>query len=454
MDSSSIHIPEGTDLNNYVEQVEFPVEAFPGAIQSVIRATNASLQFPVDFTGSAVLFAASVAIGNSVHVRVKEGWTETALIYICNVGKAGTTKTHPLTFTLAPIAVRDAANHREYLRQKEAFETATTLSKKDREELGISPEAPQKPHYVKHLVSDITPEALGVVHSNNLRGLGLHADELAGWFGNFNRYHKGSEETFWLQNWSNQQIRIDRKSGDPILISSPFVSVAGNIQNGILKELAKSNRSQNGFVDRILFAAPPNLMKAKWSRDSLDPQISGLWSSMTHRLFSLPLYQDDNGEPIPKIIKFTPEAFLELEKWQHNNADMCNATESETMASIYSKLEIYLIRVALILHLLECAEDGVEPADIGVPVVTSAIKLIEYFRCSARHVQSLISARPIDRLTDEKRKFYDVLPQEFSTEEAMTAAAQVKMPERSMKRFLSDRTFFRHIKQGLYGKKY
>jgi hypothetical protein len=436
------------------EPLPFPVDAFPPTIQKIINATNASLQFPVDFMGSAILFAASVAIGNSVRIRVKEGWDETALIYIANVGRAGTTKTHPLTFALKPIAIRDAANHREYLRQKEAYETAVTLSKKDREELGISPETPSKPYYVKHLVSDITPEALGVVHSHNLRGLGLHADELAGWFGNFNRYHKGSEETFWLQNWSNQQVRIDRKSGDPILISCPFVSVAGNIQNGILKELAKSNRTQNGFIDRILFAAPLNLTKAKWTRVSLDPEIPGLWASIINRLFCLPLYQDDNGEPIAKVVTFTSEAFSILEQWQHKNADICNSTENEIMASIYSKLDIHVIRIALIIYLLECADNAVEPDQIPEDTVKAAIRLIEYFRLSAHRVQELITAKPIDGLPEDKRRVYSELPKEFTTEEAVTIGISLNMPERTIKRFLKDSRFFRHMKHGQYEKRY
>ena len=66
---------------------------------------------------------------------------------------------------------------------------------------------------------------------------------------------------FWLSVWSGKPINIDRKTGEPVFIPLPFISVCGTIQNGILNELAKDSRTQNGFIDRILFVMPDNLEK-------------------------------------------------------------------------------------------------------------------------------------------------------------------------------------------------
>ena len=67
-------------------------------------------------------------------------------------------------------------------------------------------------------------EALAEVHKFNKRGIGVYADELAGWFKNFNRYNKGSEMEFWLSQWSSKPINIDRKTGEPVFIPYLYFS--------------------------------------------------------------------------------------------------------------------------------------------------------------------------------------------------------------------------------------
>ena len=90
------------------------------------------------------------------------------------------------------------------------------------------------------------------------------------WFKNFNRYNKGSEEQFWLSVWSGKAIRINRKTTEPTYITKPFISVIGTIQPGVLNDLA-DNRTENGFLDRLLFVAPENLTKTLLERNRIKP---------------------------------------------------------------------------------------------------------------------------------------------------------------------------------------
>ena len=136
----------------------FPIEVFPKTAQFVICQTNHALKFPFDFIGSSMLFAASVAIGNTFRVKVKTGWLESATLYIALVGRAGTNKSHPLSFALQPIFDKDSHAFREYEHQHKEYDKAQNLPKKDREQQGI--EEPVKPVWNKSLVSDFTPEAL------------------------------------------------------------------------------------------------------------------------------------------------------------------------------------------------------------------------------------------------------------------------------------------------------
>ena len=80
------------------------------------------------------------------------------------------------------------------------------------------------------LISDVTPEGLGLIRAQNKRGLCLWADELSAWFKNFNRYNNGSEGQFWLSVFSAKTTISDRKNAkSSIFIKRPYISVIGTI---------------------------------------------------------------------------------------------------------------------------------------------------------------------------------------------------------------------------------
>src|SRR5574344_1060089 len=117
------------------EQNPFPVEVFPKPIQEIITATNESLKFPIDFIGSSILYAVSVAVGNTHRIEIMKGWQETAVLYLCLVGRAGTIKSHPLSFALKPIEQRDNLKFQKYMSEKMEYDTFLMLRKPARSTL-------------------------------------------------------------------------------------------------------------------------------------------------------------------------------------------------------------------------------------------------------------------------------------------------------------------------------
>jgi hypothetical protein len=446
-------------FTNHLEELEnkfipqgnpFPVEAFPKTVQYIVNETNKCLKFPVDFIGCSLLFASSLAIGNTFKAEIIKNWTEGATLYLALVGKAGTNKSHPLTFALQPIFEHDIRTYTDYKSAKADYDRATTQARSDRGEI------PKKPFWKKFIVSDYTPESLADVHRHNMRGVGVYSDELAGWFKNFNRYNKGSETEFWLSNFSGKQISIDRKSNEPILITTPFIGVAGTIQNRILTELGKDDRNKNGFIDRILFSIPENLKKEYWSENSLNSDVTQSWSQIINNLLSLALNYDDHGNPKPMIIGFSSEAKQIMIQWQKENTDLCNLPENEPFASIFSKIEIYVIRLALIMELLYWASGESKIDVISAKTVKTAIALIEYFKNNAIYVNKYISNNnnPTDKLSVEKIALYQALPKEFTTDEGKETASKLNIPERTFERFLTEKEYFIKLKFGKYEKLY
>ncbi len=444
------------ELKAHVNQLNvnngFPIEVFPEAIREIIKATNENLNFPVDFIGASILYAGSVAVGNTYRVEVKKGWVESAVLYIAIVAPPGTNKSHPLSFALQPIIDQDKITYRVFEQQRQEFERNVTLSKKEREDQQV--EEPVKPVWQKFLVSDFTPEALAQVHKFNPRGIGVYVDEFAGWFKNFNRYNKGSEMEFWLSGWSSKRISIDRKTGDPVFIPLPFISVAGTIQNGVLNELAKDSRTQNGFIDRILFVIPDNIQKPYWSETEIEPAIIESWQGIVSNLLNLPIHLDETLCPEPEVLRFTPEAKRLLFQWQKSNADQCNDAENEAIRGIYGKLEMYAIRLALILEMMRFACNESDKQAVSIEAMQGALKLVEYFKKSAVKVHSIISnTNPLDKLPADKQKLYNELPEVFTTETGLQIAERLGVPERTFKRFITEMELFKCLSRGNYEKR-
>jgi hypothetical protein len=430
----------------------FPVEVFPMQIQQIIKATHDSLDFPVDFIGASILYAASVSIGNAFHVEVKKGWQESAVLYLAIVGRTGTNKSHPLSFAIQPIIEHDKHSYQFYLNQLRYYDQAAKLTEKERKQQGI--DLPLKPAWEKILLTDYTPEALAEVHNYNKRGIGVCVDELAGWFKNFNKYNKGSEMEFWLSAWSRKPITIDRKTAEPIFIPLPFISVAGTIQTGLLKELGKENRTENGFIERILFVIPDNVRKPYWSESELNPNIIKSWQGIVSNLLELKVQFDETHNPRPQVLIFTRDAKLILWEWQKDNADQCNNSKSDVISGIYSKLEMYAVRLSLIIELFSWACGESHLKGITANSVQNALKLVEYFKRSAIKVYSNISSlNPFDKLPADKLNLYKALPNSFTTEAGIKIADSVGMAERSFKRFLTEQELFTRITVGKYEKR-
>lgn len=454
------HLQQPETFTNHIQELQkelevkqnpFPVEVFPKAVQEIITDTNESLSFPIDFIGASILYAVSVSIGNTHRVEIKKGWQENAVLYLSIVGRAGTNKSHPVSFALQPIEQRDNLKFQKYQSEKQEFDTVSALTKKEREQQGYS--EPVKPIWEQHLVTDFTPEALTDVHKFNKRGIGVYADELATWFKNFNRYNKGSEEQFWLSVWSGKAIRINRKTTEPTYITKPFISVIGTIQPKVLNELA-DNRTENGFLDRLLFVAPENLTKPYWSEKEINPVIFENWQTIISSLLDLSIIQDETDNPQPEVLRFTPEAKQLLFDWQRKLTDQSNKPENEAISGINAKMEMYAVRLALILQMIRfaCNEDSKQA--VGIEAVQGALKLVEYFKRTAIKVHSIVNnASPLDKLPTDKQNLYNELPETFTTSEGVEVAESLGIAERTFKYFISNRDLFNNLKRGEYEKR-
>jgi hypothetical protein len=429
----------------------FPVDVFPDPVRQIIYETNRCLRFPVDFIGASLLFASSVAIGNTYSVEILNGYTQNAVLYVALVGQTGTTKTPPVSFALKPIEDLDKVNYRQYLDRKKAYQMFIAMSMKEREKQGNP--FPEKPVWSQYLVSDFTPEALVESHFHNPRGIGVYSDELAGWIYNFNRYSKGNDEQFWLSNWSGKPIRINRKTSDTFFIPRPFISVIGTIQPAVLSKLMK-DRVENGFIDRLLFVFPESLQKEYWSEEELSPEIPRIWEGIIKSLLGLPLIYGEDQDVTPVIMPFDVEAKLRLRVWQRKITDLSNHSSDQVIPGIYAKMEQYASRFALCLELLRNVTGQGASDVIALESVEGAIKLAEYFTETALKVHTLIAYHgEMEALSSDKKDLYQSLPESFTTAEGVQVAKDLGIPERTFKSFIARTKLLERVERGKYKKR-
>ncbi len=439
-------------MDDEMKGSEFPLHVFPTQFQKIARGTAVGLGFPLDFIAGSMLFASAVAIGSTHCIQVKEGWQEFPLLYLALVGKAGTNKSHPMSFAMSPIFKCDGEHYKTFRQHYKEYQQLMSLSKKEREEQGVA-EHPEAPHQKRFVVSDITPEALTYIHEQNPRGLCLYADELKLWINNFNRYSKGSEEEFWLSNFSGKPITIDRRNVEnSTRMERTLISVIGSIQLMQLKDLAKGDKSYNGFLDRILFLVPRRLEKEYWSEEDLAPELHQRWLATLTELMNLEFTTNEFGDPQPTVLRFSADARKRIYQWQHHNTDLCNSEFDERVGGIYSKLEIYVSRFALVLQLIRWAFAEGSKTAIDTESVEGAISIVEYFRANVIRVVDYLYGCESDKLSEAQQALLNALPETFTTAEGVAIAARFKVNERTFKRFIKSDYLFRRERHGVYTK--
>lgn len=444
------------------DRLEFPVDAFPTRIQNVINVFNACYQLPKDYFGLGILTAASTVIGNNYKIEYKYKQSYAPIVYSAVVGNPGMGKTPAINICLSPIFKIEEEfrkKHKEKVEQwkQECFDNSMQPSKQ---------KDPPKPRQKEIIINDATTEAINHSLSNSPHGLLYYRDELAAWINSMNQYRSGSDNEFWLSNWSNVSSKINRSGKDPMFIKDPFVNVIGGIQPGILQKLTNDGKGDNGFFARILFAYPDSMRKPYESDQYPDQSVFDLYHRIIRNLNNLPSlirepqseFEEWTIESINLQIEDTAKAYYR--KWLRANTDMINETEDDAVKAIYVKMENYCLRFALIIDLLGYAEDkelvgleDIQQHQVGMAAIKGAIQLVDYFKRTSYKVISRLES-PVNTLSPNKKAFYTELPESFTRKTAVGVGNALGLGESTVKRFLNETKFFKKLSRGTYEKKF
>jgi hypothetical protein len=395
----------------------FPLGALPEPIRSYVDAGAAAINCDPSFIALPMLSMLAGAIGNSRRVVVKRGWSEPAILWTAIIGESGTTKSPAVDLA------RDYPSRRQGEARK-LFEKAYDVFQQERErhKLAVAewkenpeqprPEEPERPILERALVDDTTIEALGPILMENWRGTLILRDELAGWLGGFDRYSKspkgGGEAAKWIEMHGGRSITIDRRTGEPrtLFVPRAAVSIGGSIQPGIIRKLLTAEHRENGLLARLLMAYPARRPR-KWTDAEIDDSIRDAVQLVYDQLWQLRPLTVVDGDPRPVMVPLSSPARQEFVAFVNAHGDEQFQLDGE-LASAWSKLEGYAVRLALIHHLVRCASgERLDPeAGIDVESMRAGIDLVRWFGAEDRRIYAMLNE---DRGQSERRELVELI---------------------------------------------
>lgn len=430
----------------------FPIDAIPERIRKILLEYHRVHQLPIDYFGLTILVLAGGIMGNTFKVKYK--YLSPPLIYAALVGNSSMGKTPVIKILMRVLNELEKEYDQQYKTAlKEYIEEMENWEKGDKK--------PIRPKRTELVINNATTEAIIQSLGTNKNGLILFQDELLGWLNNMNQYRSGGDEQFWLSTWSNSLAKNNRVTKETILIPNSFVNVIGGIQPELLPNIASGDKNSSGFWFRILFAFPPNQDKPHDNDLEVAEETNQAYEELIKKLISWRLTQlaaTSSGETIqPKILELSSEATAIYKKWKRKNTNMTNESDNNAIKSIYGKLADYCLRISLILEILEClgTQDSLDDfQNISKKSMANAIKLTEYFRKSSLRVFDIIgNTDPLDELSVNQKKTYQLLPEQFKTGEGVRIVSKL-MKERTFKRFLNNTNLFKKLSRGYFEKLY
>lgn len=427
------------DEEDYNPTPDFPYEVFPDEVRRIVEQTHEHMNFPIDFIGSSLIVAAAGAVSNSLKVYLPGDWIEKPIIYMAIVGEPGTNKSAPLDFAIKPLEERDDEEMEIYNKKYDVYELEY---KKALTSKGI---LPNPPDYHQLILNDYTMEALMQQHAANPRGMLVVQDELLNFTRNMGRYSSGNDEMIWTKLFSGGSIQTTRKNKRQTKLKDACVSICGTIQPSSLKEFSKG-KTENGFVDRWLFAYPKTPVAPTFKYGRPMPELRESWKAIINRLLDLE-YSEKNT---PKMM--SDEAMKLYGDWFNKLA-----RKKDLEGSIYrmaaTKMEKYIVRLAIVLDAMRYGCDGKPIIELSGWAMEGALKLVDYYLICGMKARENFKYDPLTKLSILQKKIYKRIPVTFTTGEGVEIAVAMGMGERTFKSWLTT-DFFILTQRGHYERRY
>ncbi len=399
-------MPEPVEADPVPVWRPFPTSTLPEPIRSFVAESAKSGGCDDSFVAVPLLAALAAAVGNSRVIELKHDWTEPCVLWCVTVGESGDGKSPGMDKAVANTMDRQKRAMAEYAAAKKQhdedfanYERAAEAWKKS----GASSPAPEKPVApvcACYWTDDATTEAMAMLLQQSPRGVLMKRDELAGWFGSFDKYNGkgGGDVARWLEIHGARSIKVDRKTSAPLYVPRAAVSIAGGIQPGALRRVIGDQHKENGLLARLFMAFPPRKAEM-WTEAVLSPVVAEKTRLVFDVIYALEADPDQYGDLVPRRVTLDATARAAWIKYFNRCAsERVGLIGADAAAA--AKLLGGAARLALVVHLVRVAAGDTRVRDPNVVDVESmvvGIALADWFKAEAKRIYAMFNESDEDR---------------------------------------------------------
>jgi hypothetical protein len=406
---------------------DFPIECMPSPLGEFSAALAEANQVPVDMPGSLALAAAAACIQRRVIVRVKAGYIEPTSLYVAVFSYPGTRKSAVLSPVQSPLLEWEEAERTRLAPEIERAQSDRTIKERRKAKLEdeaatakkaeIRAEAKQQaaalaaelaaedpvPVYPRLLADDSTPEELARLLAQQGERIALFSAEGGIFEMMAGRYSQGVPNLdVYLKGHAGDMMRIDRRSGPPVLLSHPALTMGLAVQPDVLRGLAdKPGFRGRGLLARFLYALPPNLMGRRRS-DTLSVPAQLVEQYRRCLLGLLETQSSPDGQPI--CLSLTEDAAQVRVAYERKLEPRLGASgDLGYMGDWAGKAVGAAVRIAGVIHAVRCVQSA-KPlcGAIEGNTMQAAVSLVEgYF---LPHAQAALAEMGADPEIDKARR--------------------------------------------------
>jgi len=389
----------------------------PSVLGDFGEAVAEGLQVPLELVLMNALACVAVAGQGKFCVEVRQGYREPLNIYALAALPPGERKSATAEICKRPLvqweleaqeesrdSIRCALSERKTLDkiiETKRARAGHAKTEEDRRNLineikTLEAELPEISDTPRLLIDDVTPEAIPVFMERQQERAGIieaeggFLDILAG------RYSKGVPNLdAVLKCWSGETVHVDRRSGPPIVLHNPALTLCLSPQPDVVRGLAdKPGFRGRGLLGRFLFLLPRSRVgKRNVEPESISQVVQARYAAKIHSLLSLHCQQGPGGKPVPYSLSFSPEAYREWVNFHRDvEASLGPGGELEAIADWGGKLHGAAARLAGLLHLVEQEYPHHHAIELGT--MRQALKLASLFVAHAKAAFALMGADP------------------------------------------------------------
>jgi len=348
------------------------IALLPKVLDTPLRRTAEVVNLPVEAYYLPLLCVAASCISNQTRLEIdpRTEFGVPPILWGGLVGEPGSGKSHVIGTLMRPLRDLQMEHHIRYQHRLEEYKTALREyeKKKKSEDAG---DPPARPKPTKFYVSNYTLEAISqILNDQPDRGLLVAPDELAVFRRSMDAYRggRGADRAHWLDLYNGEDLSVDRKTSDNIFVRYTSVSVVGGIQPSILQKAWREDKEiGDGLWSRFAWVKLP-VVPDPDTQDGPVHNPRRLLEAVYRRLLAFPPIQhalDGEGRRI-------------WNEWKREVNESILREPNEWIRATLPKTKERAARIALILHWLDAACDGVTPSKV-IPASTLA-RAIEFTR--------------------------------------------------------------------------